>query len=170
MNDVLGLSAAVVLGSLTLTAFFLVVTVLFPRRVARTQRMAAGSPGRAFGVGLINLVFLAAVAFVFFALAGNTGVRFLALSGTVVLGLLLIGLSFGLAGMVQLVGERLAPAQGPTARSMWGALALSLACATPVVGWFALLPYAAITGLGAFVLSYLYGSTRSEASAPSASL
>jgi hypothetical protein len=81
----------------------------------------------------------------------------LVVPGTVVLALLIIGLGFGLTGMVLLVGERLAPAHGPTARTVWGALALSLACATPVVGWWALLPYAAVTGLGAFVLSYLYG-------------
>ena len=162
MNELLGLSAAVVLGSLTLTAFFLVVNALFPNRVARTRAMADGSPGRAFGVGVINWVFLSALAFTFFVLRDNLGITIFSIPGNLVLAIIAIGLIFGLAGLVQLVGERLAPSQGSAARTIWGSLALSLACATPVVGWFALLPYAAIVGLGAFVLSFLYTRPKGE--------
>jgi hypothetical protein len=99
---------------------------------------------------------LAAVAFTFFVLADNWGLPILALPGTITLSLLVIGLIFGFTGLVQLIGERLAPAQGASLRTVAGALALSLASATPLVGWFALLPYAAVVGLGAFVLSFLY--------------
>ncbi len=162
MNELLGLSAAVVLGSLTLTAFFLVVNALFPNRVARTRAMADASPSRAFGVGVLNWIFLSALAFTFFVLSDNLGFTLFSIPGTLVLAVIAIGLIFGLAGLVQLVGERLAPSQGPAARTIWGSLALSLACATPVVGWFALLPYAAIVGLGAFVLSFLYTRPKGE--------
>ncbi len=163
MNDAIAAITALIVGSVTLTAFFLVVGALFPKRVARTQAMAGSSPGRAFGVGLVNFVFLAAVSFMFFVLADNWQLPFLGLPGTAVLAILVLGLIFGLSGFVQLVGERLAPAQSYTTRTIWGALALCLACATPMVGWFILLPYAAITGLGAFVLSYLYGPLPREA-------
>lgn len=164
MNELLGLTAAIVVGSLTLTAFFLVVSALFPNRVARARAMAEGSPGRSFGVGLINWLFLSALAFTFFVLSENLGLRLFTLPGVMVLAIITIGLIFGLAGLVQLVGERLAPSKGPAARTIWGAVSMTLACATPVVGWFILLPYAAVTALGAFVLSFLYTRPKAEVS------
>ena len=162
MNELIGLLAALIFGILTLPAFFLAVGALFPNRVERTRLMADGSPGRAFGVGLVNLAFLFTIAATFFTLADNASLGFLSLPGIIVLSLLIIGVIFGLTGLVQLVGERLAPAQSPTARGFWGALALSLGCAVPIVGWFALLPYAVIVGLGAFVLSFLYAPRKPE--------
>jgi hypothetical protein len=159
MNDIFNLAAAVLLGSVVLTAFFLVVGALFPRRVARTHALAGSARGRAFIVGLINFAFFGIVSFMFFVLADNMRLGILAFPGTVVLVLLILGLIFGLAGVVHLVGERLAPDQGPTARALCGALALSLACATPFVGWFVLLPFVGFTGLGAFILSYLHQPT-----------
>lgn len=166
MNNIFNLAAAVLLGSVLLTAFFLVVGALFPRRVARTHLMADSVRGRAFVVGLINFAFLGIVSFVSFVLADNLHLGILAFPGMVVLVLLIIGLTFGLAGIVHLVGERLAPDRGPTARAVCGALTLSLACATPFVGWFALLPYVAFTGLGAFILSYLHRPAAQSETAP----
>lgn len=165
MNEVIGAGAALAFGSLTLTSFFLVVGALFPNRVARTRTMADGSPGRAFGVGLINLIFFSALAALFFALAENTRLEFLALPGLMLLALLVVGLTFGLTAMAQLVGDRLAPTQPTTLRSIGGALTLCLGCAVPVAGWFALLPYAVLVGLGAFVLGFLYAARPAE-SAP----
>ena len=155
MNDIFNLAAATLLGSVLLTALFLVVGALFPRRVAYTHALADSARGRAFVIGLINFAFLAIVSFMFFVLADNLNLGILAFPGTLVLALLILGLTFGLAGVVHLVGERLAPDQGPTTRALCGALALSLACATPFAGWFVLLPFVGITGLGAFILSYL---------------
>lgn len=170
MNDIFNLGAAVILMSALLTAFFIVVGALFPRRVARTLAMAATARGRALVVGLINFAFFGTVSFAFFVLADNMRLPLLVFPGTVVMVLLILGLSFGLAGVVQFVGERLAPEGGPTLRAICGALALSLACATPFVGWFLLLPYVGFTGLGAFILSYLSGPPSNADVSPTAPL
>ncbi len=156
MNNVTGFPVATLFGSLTLTAFFLVVGALFPGRVARTRAIVDGSPGRAFGIGLVNLLFFSIVAFTFFVLADNMRLPLLAFPGTIVLSFIAIGLTFGLAGLIQVIGERLAATCSAAARTIWGALALCLGCATPIVGWFVLLPFALIMGMGAFVLSFLY--------------
>jgi hypothetical protein len=156
MNNFQALAAAVFLGGPIVAGFVLVVGALFPRRVARTQAMAAASPGRALGIGSVNFAFLALTSFAFFVLADNLPLGLLVLPGTIVLGLLVIGLGFGLAGLTHHIGERLAPNAPPTVRAIWGALATTLACLMPVAGWFLVLPYVALSGLGAFLLSYLY--------------
>jgi hypothetical protein len=58
--------------------------------------------------------------------------------------------------MAELVGERLAPAQTALRRTLWGTLALGLGSALPFAGWFLLLPYAALTGLGAFIVGFFW--------------
>ena len=58
--------------------------------------------------------------------------------------------------MVQIVGARLMPGGQGLRPAIWGTVALTLGCLTPYVGWFGLLPYVVIRGLGAFVLT-LFG-------------
>ncbi len=150
------LIAALVLGSLSLVAFFLVVSALFPDRVARTRASAENTPGRSFVIGLVNLIFFGAVSLASFALNERGGGGLLAIPGLVALALLCIGVVFGLAGLAGLVGERLAPSQPAVGRTVCGVLALAWAGATPFAGWFLLLPYVSALGLGAFVLSFFY--------------
>lgn len=167
-NNIQSLAAAIFLGGPIVAAFVLVIGTLFSRRVARTQAMAAAGPGRALGVGLINFAFLATISFVFFVLADNLRLGLLAVPGTIVLGLLIIGLSFGLAGMAAHVGARLAPSASPLVRAVAGAVALTVACLMPVAGWFLLLPYVGLSGLGAFVLSFTYEAKANEPESPAA--
>jgi hypothetical protein len=63
-----------------------------------------------------------------------------------------VALTFGLAAVVGLTGERIAPQRSGLARIVLGTVVLSLGCLTPVVGWFGLLPYVACLGVGGFVL------------------
>jgi hypothetical protein len=80
----------------------------------------------------------------------------LTLPGLFFLVVLGVGLSFGSAGMAQLAGKRLAPTQGEVRRDIWGALVLSLGSALPFVGWFLLLPYVELVGLGAFIIGFFH--------------
>ncbi len=157
MEKVLTLSVFVVLLTVCLLGFFLVLRALFSSRVAQTQFAVQSMSGRSLLVGAVNFLFFGVIALILASIGGNTyGVMKAVLLAPVLflLGVLTVGLSFGLAGMVQVVGERILPEHTAWNQSMWGTVALSLACAVPMAGWFLLLPYAALTGLGAFILSF----------------
>src|SRR5262245_54680356 len=160
MQDALRIAILILLLNTGLVAYFLALRALFPRRVARTRALAEQMPGRSFAVGLVNYLFFGAILLVLIGLSSNITnevLRGLLSLPVIVLATVLgIGLSFGLAGMVELVGERLAPAQTAFRRTLWGTLALSLGSSIPFAGWFLLLPYAGLTGLGAFILGFFW--------------
>ncbi len=159
MEQLLSFILAIAALSVGLAAFFLAVRTLFPRRVARTRALAELMPGRSFGVGLVNGLFFGLIAFILLSIANNLfglGRAVITLPALFCLTLLGVGLSFGLSGMVELIGERLAPAQTAFWRTAWGTLALSFGSAVPLVGWFLLLPYAGLVGMGAFIISFFW--------------
>lgn len=156
MSEIIRPISFLVLGSLSLAAFFVVMSVLFPHRVDRTRLVADLMPGRALAVGVVNFLFFSAIAGAFVALGQWTRFGLLGIPALFFLVVLAIGILFGLTGVVQLVGERLASPTSAVRRTVWGALALGWACLLPFVGWFGLLPYAGLLGLGAFIVSFFY--------------
>jgi hypothetical protein len=171
MEDALRLAVLLILLNIGLVAYFHAMRAFFPRRVARTRALADRMPGRAIAAGLINLLFFGVISFLLFAVsqasAGNQGIVALAtLALFFFLSLIGIGLSFGLAGVAELVGERLAPAQTAFRRTLWGTLAISMGSSLPFVGWFLLLPYASALGLGAFILSFFWREPATLESSP----
>jgi hypothetical protein len=152
--ELLRLAAVLLYGSLALVAFFLVLVALFPKRIGRTQAIAEGMPGRSLVVGLVNLIFGAAVVVALLALAHWTHFQLLGVPALVVLALGSAAVAFGLGGLVQLIGTRLVPEQPGPRRTMAATLALGWACTLPFVGWFGLLPLAAAIGTGAFILTF----------------
>lgn len=160
--DLVRITAALVAGSLMAAAFFIVLGALFPVRIGRTRAAAAAAPGRAFVIGLVNLVFFAAVAAALVALAQWTHIQLLTLPALAVAAVLIIAGVFGLAGVVEVVGERLLPQAAGARRSGLGGLVLAWACALPYVGWFGLLPYVLSLGVGALILSFIVPASRVE--------
>ena len=155
MTDIFRLSFIIILLTIALAAYFLVIGALFANRAAKTQRVITAMPGRSFGVGLVNFVFFGVIALVLFSVAGNAGdfIRFiLTVPALLITAILAIMLSFGLAGMSNLLGERIFPDQPAWKQTIWGTVILSFACALPIVGWFLLLPYIGFVGIGAFIL------------------
>lgn len=155
MTDILRLFFIIILLTIALAAHFLVIGALFTKRVVKTQRVIAAMSGRSFGVGLVNFAFFGVIALVLFSVAGNAGnfVKvILIIPALVVTAALTIMLSFGLTGMVNLLGERILPEVSTWKRTVFGAVILTFACALPFVGWFLLLPYAGFVGIGAFIL------------------
>jgi hypothetical protein len=145
---------------LCLAALFLVLGSLFPVPIERTRRAAEGALARSFLIGLINAVFVVAIGMGLGALAQNTGLGFLGAIVFLLAAALVIVLTFGLAGVVETVGGRLAQDRGRVRKTGWGTVALTLACLTPYVGWFGLLPFVALTGIGAFVLGWYTGRAK----------
>ncbi len=157
MSDILRLFFAILLLTIGLGAYFLVASALFPRRVAKAKAMIQSMPGRAFGVGLVNFVFFAVIAMALLAVAENAGPLIsvvLTIPALLILAVLAILLSFGLAGMSSLVGERLFPDISVWKQTLWGVVCLTLASALPFVGWFLLIPYVSFVGIGAVILGF----------------
>jgi hypothetical protein len=171
MQEPLRVALWLILLNLGWVAYFLVIRTLFPRRVAKTRSIAETMPGRAFAVGLVNVLFFGTIAFILVAILSNFEGQgaiqaILAIPTLFFIGILAIGLSFGLAGMVELVGERLAPAQTAFRRTLWGTLAISLAGSIPFIGWFLLLPYVELVGLGAFIMGLFWKEPTTEIKPP----
>ncbi|MGZ9221999.1 MAG: hypothetical protein ACXW4Q_07805 [Anaerolineales bacterium] len=157
MSDMVRLLLVVILLTIGLVAYFLVVNALFPQRIAKTKSMAQSMPARSFGIGVVNFVFFAVIAVVLFSVAENAGPfikGILTIPATIILASLTIVLSMGLAGMSNLIGERIFPDLSVWKQTLWGTVCLSLACALPFVGWFLLFPYIGFAGIGAVILGY----------------
>ena len=157
MNEIFNVVIVFLLLTLLLIPFFIVIGTLFPKRAAKTGSILHLMPGRAFAVGLVNFVFFVAVGTVLLIVADKTSdllKLILTIPALVIFAVLALTLSFGLTGMVNLIGERIAPAQSLWRRTLWGTLLLGIACAVPLVGWFLLLPYAACAGIGAFITGF----------------
>jgi hypothetical protein len=155
MDDLFRAAVVIVLGNVLLVPFCLAQDALFSGRLARTRALAAQMPGRSLLVGLVNLLFFGAVALAFSASADRSGSELLRLPAIILVAGLAVGLSLGLTAMAGLVGARLRPQASAVSQMAWGALTLSLGSTLPVVGWFALLPYIAGLGLGAFIISFV---------------
>jgi hypothetical protein len=150
VEGAIGLIGLVVVG-ICLIALMLVVAVLWPGLTRRARNGIEATPGKAFLVGLVNYLFLGAIAVVLL----NLG--FVAAIGLVIGVLLLVGTFLGLPAVAALVGARLY-ALRQTEATPWGeivagGLALDLAILVPVVGWFILLPALLMWSFGAAALA-----------------
>jgi hypothetical protein len=145
-----------------LIAFFAMLQILFPSRIAKIQTAIEERPGRSFLLGLVNFAFFLAIGIGLFALSGKGANHFLAFITVVYMAALMIGVCFGLASVIQLIGGRLAAQDTDFKRSLWGSLALILASYLPFIGWFILFPYTGLLGFGGLVLSF-FNRTRQPA-------
>ncbi len=157
MNEILRIFFIAILLTITLAAYFLAIGALFTNRVTKTQNIINQTPGRAFGLGLVNFLFFGVIAMVLLSVAENTGAfvkGVLTLPALLILAFLAVLLSLGLTGMVNVLGERLFPDMPSWKRNLWSAVILCFACALPFVGWFLLLPYVGFVGIGASILGF----------------
>jgi hypothetical protein len=153
MNPYYDLFVILLLLIPSLIAFFVILQILFPVRIAKIRAAIEDRPGRSFLLGLVNFAFFLAIGLGLFALSGRGSIRVLAVLTVLYMAALTVGVCFGLASVVQLVGGRLAAHETGFKRSLWGALALTLASYLPFVGWFILFPYIGVLGFGGLVLS-----------------
>ena len=161
MDQGLFFLALIVLSGLCLTGLFVVVNNLFRETVESAKQIAHDSPGRAFLTGLINFLFIMVIAIALQSVAQTLGFQLLGFIGLFLMFLLAVGVTFGFSTMVELVSERLTPGQTSWKFTAGSAFALLLACLTPFLGWYGLLPYVGLRGLGAFILSIIARFQRS---------
>lgn len=154
MSDRLALLIGLPVLVAPLVALFSVLRVLFANLVEGTAATAQRMPGRAFLLGLVNTLFVSILVAAMSAIGEGGMLQLLAL---VLLAVLVIALAFGLSSMAVVIGERLLPESSATRQCVWGAVAMTLASLTPLIGWFGLFPYLAMRGLGALVI---HGFTR----------
>ncbi len=154
MNEAILLILLILLGIPALVAFLTVVTFLLPGRINKIRNILTVRPGRAFIVGLVNLLFFGVIS-IGLSEAGE-------LAGLIafLIWLLLTGLAiWGLAGWLARLRERLYPIQkesvlSPLQMTLRSAALLLLAFLAPLVGWFILAPLLLISGLGAAIISF----------------
>ncbi|HSO11431.1 MAG TPA: hypothetical protein VLT51_03575 [Anaerolineales bacterium] len=157
MDQLVRITIVFILLVPSLFGFFTVMNILFPKRIAKTQNILQQATSRSFWIGFVNVLFLLPISLFLLSLGDSavgpmkTVVMFPALFLLAVL----FGLaSFGLLNTVNMTGEKLMPDQSLMKRTFWGTLLLSLACALPFVGWFLLLPYVLMIGVGSVILSF----------------
>lgn len=135
-----------------IAAFFAVLNVLFGNLVDKAAVAAGAMPGRSFLAGLINIIFLGIIALGFITLSRAIEFDFLQIPSLIVAIFLIVCMVLGLAGMSKLIGARLAPSASENFQVALGGLAMTFASLTPYVGWFGLLPYLILRGVGGLII------------------
>ena len=153
MNEPNLLLMLVVLIGFCLVAFFLTLEALFGELVEGITRSAEEKPGKAFWVGLINTIFLIAIAVGLISLAEISALGLvLAVPGFAIGVFVAAGIVFGLTGMVSLTAGLVFTTKEGWKSNASGAGVLILACLVPYIGWFVLFPYLGLRGFGGFIL------------------
>ncbi len=132
----------------TLAALLVLLPALLPGRVQRTQQIAQSSPGRAFVIGLVNLLFFGVVIAIF-----TQGGEFGGLIAAILLMALLAITAVGLAGINQIVQGRLYPKSEGVKVGLKTAVLLIAGGLVPLLGWLVLTPILLLISLGAAIIA-----------------
>lgn len=143
-----------ILGAyLTLNAHWLGAHALFPALVSRARARYVATPVKATLVGLAIALPVLTIAIAVGKAVPNPAVKALCVGLGLITGLLAL---IGSAGLVERIGAGLPGANDdaqPWRRVLRGGALLGLAFLMPFLGWFVLLPWTLISGLGAWALA-----------------
>ena len=140
-----------ILSLITLIAALIFIRGLFPRRVEKVQSALENHWKRSFWLGLVNTVLITILVLGLGSLGNNVPIFYIPTFA--IYGIYLIGLLFGLAAFVQLLGGHLFSESAPVQRDIRAGAVFLLTGLLPVVGWFLLFPYVVCLGIGAVVLT-----------------
>lgn len=153
-QELLVLIIVILVSALSLLAISVALRALFPRAVALSQQFLEQSPWRAFFIGLVNYIFLGGIVIAISA----TGIEPLNLIAVLIIAVVLIFTAFGLSGLAQLTGQRLADMRDkpltPFAENIGGLTTLLLSSLLPFVGWFLIAPVMLLISFGAAMLGW----------------
>ena len=153
MNETLALFIAIVLLTLSIIAYCIAIAAFFPKALANAEVITAAMPWRAFGVGLVNLLFFGTIALISAGVADSTQLPILVVPALVAIVLVSMGVSVGVSALARQVGGRVLPNRDLWRQLATGASVLTLASMLPFIGWFILLPYILLVGLGGSIIS-----------------
>jgi len=128
--------------------YWLMATALFPRTVERYAEQIGRAPIKTLLLGAVTFIPLVTIAFK--AFPGGTKPVGVGLALLVSLGAL-----FGSAGLALRVGQGMSSprdAQEPWRRVLRGGIVLALTFVMPFIGTFIVMPFAWLSGFGAFVI------------------
>jgi hypothetical protein len=155
MSDVMAIFGIVLLLGLTYPGMLTTWRMLFPSLVERSGTRLAVSPWKSAAFGLIMVVGFTSPALMLVSLPFGLAKM---IGWLIIAGGLMIA-SLGAAGLASLIGERLGQLSGPgrsaAAVFIRGAVALELAAAFPIIGWFFFLPVSTLTATGAAAFAVL---------------
>ena len=129
-------------------SYWLLAAALFPRMVERSAAQLGRAPVKTTLLGAALLVPLMTI-----CLRGPNGK--LKVIGIGLALFLMLAALFGSAGLALRVGQGMASARDdrqPWRRVLRGGIVLALTFVMPAVGWFIVMPFALLSGFGAFVL------------------
>lgn len=159
MGDVFAIFGALLAIGIALPGLLLAWSLLFNSTVERARVRLQYTPWRCFWFGVAGLALGALPILILFNIPGGI----FRLFGSIGIFLLLTFASLGASGLASLMGDRLRGGGVAVSRSgalLRGAVALELAAAFPLVGWFAVIPIAAICSLGAAGFALLHWAPR----------
>jgi hypothetical protein len=153
MADVSAIFGVLLMLAIVFPGLLFTAWLLFPQRVSLAETVLRVAKWRALGTGVLALAIVLVPALVLLNAPGSVG-QFL---GWVFIAGALALASVGAAGLGLLLGAQLNIIGGgtmnPLRAFLGGAVALELAAAFPVIGWFLIIPGATLFGLGAAVLA-----------------
>ncbi|VAW37432.1 hypothetical protein MNBD_CHLOROFLEXI01-3352 [hydrothermal vent metagenome] len=145
----------------TLATLLVLLPTLLPNSVQRAQQIAQNSPGRSLLIGLVNALFFG-VLIAIFSQGGELG----GLIAAIILLALLMVTAVGLAGLTQIVQERLYPDSGGVKVGLKTAVLIITASLLPLLGWFVLTPVLLLISLGAAIIAFVRRKTDDSAPLP----
>ena len=149
-----------ILALITLVASLVFFRGLFPIRVSKIQATLENNWKRSFWLGLLNTILITIFVFGFGSLGNGSPLFYI--PAFAMYGVFLIGLLFGLAAFVQILGERLFANLDPVKRDVKAGSVLLLTSLLPFVGWFLLFPYVISLSFGAVVITLLQNRKKKE--------
>lgn len=148
----------VILGFLIVyVSYWLMAAALFPRMVERSAAQFDRAPVKTTLLGAALFVPLVTICV---RLPGR-----LRVVGVGIALLLALAALFGSAGLALRIGQGMPSArdeQEPWRRVLRGGIVLSLTFVMPLLGWFVLMPFAYLSGFGAFVLMLFHRERKEQ--------
>ncbi len=166
MADILAIALTIIGLALTLAAHWIATAALFPRFTARAAAAYGRRPVASGFLGLAVALPLVGIGFAGSSAAPEAALK--VLFAGLALTPILVGLA-GSAGLAQRIGMGLG-STGSTASVIRGSAVLVGTFLAPIVGWFIVLPWTLLSGIGATVLALRDRSDQPLASAAPASV